>query len=236
MDRSTAVRAGQGRGRFVVFEGIDGCGKTTQCELFYRWLPSSGLLAPGSQVILTREPGGTQLGEALRQLLLDPNKSVSPSRTSELLLYAADRAQHVDTLVRPALAAGDWVISDRFTGSTLAYQGFGRGLSCGLIEDLEKMATAGLRADLTLWLDIPVQLSQQRRSWRDADRIESSEDVNGEPFLARVSKGFASLVSQSCWQQVDASLPVDQVAAHCQKLAIEWLAPGLEEGGGGAYA
>ena len=233
MDRSSAVSSGEGRGRFVVFEGIDGCGKTTQCELFCRWLPGSGLLAAGSQVILTREPGGTPLGNALRQLLLDPNKSVSPCRTSELLLYAADRAQHVDALVRPALAAGDWVISDRFTGSTLAYQGFGRGLSCGLIEDLEKMATAGLRADLTLWLDLPVQLSQQRRRSRHADRIESSRDVNGEPFLSRVSKGFASLVDQFGWQRVDASLPVDQVAAHCQRLAIEWLATGLDEGGGG---
>ena len=123
-----AEPAGPSRGRFVVLEGIDGCGKTTQLEALGRWLPGSGLLAPGAELIITREPGGTALGTALRQLLLHPPGAAAPEPMAELLLYAADRAQHVEQCIRPALAVGHWVLSDRFSGSTAAYQGYGRGL------------------------------------------------------------------------------------------------------------
>ena len=138
-------------GRFLVLEGIDGCGKTTQLKLLSQWLPGSGLMPAGATLLLTREPGGTPLGKALRELLLHPPQDSAPSPTAELLMYAADRAQHVEHLIRPALDRGDWVLSDRFSGSTLAYQGDGRGLDASTIRDLERIATAGVTPDLTLW-------------------------------------------------------------------------------------
>ena len=200
-------------GRFVVLEGLDGCGKTTQLQALRQWLPASGLIAPGRQLLVTREPGGTPLGLALRQLLLHPPGDAAPAPTAELLLYAADRAQHVEYTIRPALERGDWVLSDRFAGSTVAYQGYGRGLSHDLIAQLEAIATGGLTADLTLWLDLPLAESLRRRGDRPADRIEAS----GEAFLQRVAEGFAALAQQRGWQRLDASQPMeavtDQVAA-----------------------
>lgn len=195
-------------GRFVVLEGIDGCGKTTQLQALRQWLPTSGLMAPGSQLLVTREPGGTPLGLALRQLLLHPPGEAAPQPTAELLLYAADRAQHVEHTIRPALERGDWVLSDRFAGSTAAYQGYGRGLSLALIEQLEAIATGGLTADLTLWLDLPLAESLRRRGDRPADRIEAS----GQAFLQRVADGFAVLAQQRSWQRLDASQSPDAVA------------------------
>ena len=195
-------------GRFVVLEGIDGCGKTTQLQALRQWLPTSGLMAPGSQLLVTREPGGTPLGLALRQLLLHPPGEAAPQPTAELLLYAADRAQHVEHTIRPALERGDWVLSDRFAGSTAAYQGYGRGLSLALIEQLEAIATGGLTADLTLWLDLPLAESLRRRGDRPTDRIEAS----GQAFLQRVADGFAELAQQRSWQRLDASQSPDAVA------------------------
>ena len=104
------------RGRFLVLEGIDGCGKTTQIEALKQWLPSSGLMPEGAQLLVTREPGGTALGQALRQLLLHPPGDAAPESTAELLLYAADRAQHVQQRIAPALEAGHWVLGERFVG------------------------------------------------------------------------------------------------------------------------
>jgi dTMP kinase len=199
-------------GRFVVLEGIDGCGKTTQLQRLMAWLPGSGLLAPGGQVVLTREPGGTPLGQALRQLLLHPPQGAAPLSTAELLLYAADRAQHVEQVIRPALVAGHWVLSDRFSGSTAAYQGHGRGLDLALIAQLEVIATAGLQPDLTLWLDLPVAESLRRRAGRVPDRIEAG----GRPFLERVASGFATLAQQRGWVAIDAAADPQQVAEACQ--------------------
>jgi dTMP kinase len=143
-------------GRFLVLEGIDGCGKSTQIEALRAWLPVSGLMDPGARLVVTREPGGTALGQALRSLLLRPPQGAAPCSLSELMLYAADRAQHVEECVRPALVAGDWVLSDRFSGSTAAYQGYGRGLPLATILQLESLATGDLTPDLTLWLDLPL--------------------------------------------------------------------------------
>jgi dTMP kinase len=207
-------------GRFVVLEGIDGCGKTTQLQRLMAWLPGSGLLAPGGQVVLTREPGGTSLGQALRQLLLHPPQGAAPLSTAELLLYAADRAQHVEQVIRPALAAGHWVLSDRFSGSTAAYQGYGRGLDLSLIGQLEAIATAGLQPDLTLWLDLPLEESLRRRYGRAPDRIEAG----GQPFLERVLSGFAALACQRGWITIDAAADPCQVAEACQA-ALLVLAP-----------
>jgi dTMP kinase len=200
------------RGRFLVLEGIDGCGKTTQIERLRHWLPASGLMPPGAELVVTREPGGTQLGQALRQLLLHPPGEAAPCSTAELLLYAADRAQHVQQRILPALEAGHWVLSDRFSGSTAAYQGYGRGLSLELIEQLTLIACRGLQPDLTVLLELPLQDSLRRRGHRAADRIEAS----GEAFLARVCAGFGALAAEPGWFRVDASLTPDEVTAALQ--------------------
>jgi dTMP kinase len=202
------------RGRFLVLEGIDGCGKSTQLEALRDWLPGSGLMPAGSSLVVTREPGGTPLGQALRRLLLTPPGEEAPGSRAELLLYAADRAQHVEQIIRPALAAGRWVLSDRFSGSTAAYQGYGRGLPLELIDQLEQAATGGLQPDLTLWLDLPPAEARRRRGHRPADRIEAS----GDAFLAAVAGGFAELAARRGWCRVDASADPERVTAHCQAL------------------
>ncbi|MBM5785131.1 MAG: dTMP kinase [Cyanobacteria bacterium K_DeepCast_35m_m1_288] len=209
------------RGRFFVLEGIDGCGKTTQIERLRHWLPASGLMPAGAELLVTREPGGTELGLALRQLLLHPPGAAEPCSTAELLLYAADRAQHVQERIRPALEAGHWVLSDRFHGSTAAYQGYGRGLSLELIEQLSRIACRGLEPDLNLLLDLPLQDSLRRRGHRVADRIEAS----GEAFLARVCAGFLALAAQPGWQRFDASQPVELVSAELQRAIAGCCAP-----------
>jgi dTMP kinase len=207
------------RGRFVVLEGIDGCGKTTQLEALRQWLPTSGLIPSGARVIVSREPGGTALGQALRELLLHPPGEAAPVPRAELLLYAADRAQHVETVLRPALEAGDWVLCDRFTGSTAAYQGYGRGLDLGLIGALEYLATGGLEADLTLWLDVSVAESIRRRGGQPGDRIEAE----GENFLGRVRRGFtvfAVIAGQQDWTRIDAGKPVAAVTEACCRAMV----------------
>ena len=113
------------KGKFIVIEGIDGCGKTTQIDEISKWLPNSGLMEKNSKLITTREPGGSLLGKKLRDLILDNNKNNKPSYLAELLLYSADRAEHVSKIISPALKKKDWVLSDRFSDSTLAYQGYG---------------------------------------------------------------------------------------------------------------
>ncbi len=208
------------RGRFVVLEGIDGCGKSTQLEALRTWLPGSGLLPPSARVVVTREPGGTALGTALRQLLLHPPGDAAPEPMAELLLYAADRAQHVEQVIRPALAAGHWVLSDRFSGSTAAYQGYGRGLDHGRIAQLEQLATAGLVPDLTLWLELPLAESMRRRGDRAADRIEAS----GAAFLQRVGGGFEALARERGWHRVDASQSPARVAEACRAAVANLVA------------
>ncbi len=209
------------RGRFLVLEGIDGCGKSTQIEQLRQWLPGSGLMSPGAELLTSREPGGTPLGQALRQLLLHPPGAVAPCPGAELLLYAADRAQHVEQCIAPALAAGHWVVSDRFTGSTVAYQGHGRGLSLELIHQLETIATAGLEADFTLWLDLPLTHALQRRGDRPADRIEAA----GQAFLERVGRGFAQLAGERGWLRIEAGQPAAAVTAAIRSAVTARFAP-----------
>lgn len=212
------------RGRFLVLEGIDGCGKTTQLELLRQWLPASGLIPAGRRLLITREPGGTALGQALRRLLLHPPEASVPCPTAELLLYAADRAQHVQERIAPALAAGHWVVCDRFTGSTAAYQGHGRGLDRELIASLESIATGGLAADLTLWLDLPLALSLQRRGDRPADRIEAG----GAAFLERVRQGFAALAEARGWRRIDATPAATAVAEAIAQAVVARCGPGSD--------
>ena len=196
-------------GRLLVLEGIDGCGKTTQLRHLANWLPRSGLMPEGARLHLTREPGGTALGIALRKLVLHPPGDASPEPLAELLLYAADRAQHVAQLIRPALEQGHWVLSDRFSGSTLAYQGYGRELDLDLIQQLEQIATAGLVPDLTFWLELSVEESLVRRDARSNDRIEAE----GVDFLTRVATGFAVLARERSWVQLQADQQVESVSS-----------------------
>ena len=155
------------RGKFIVIEGIDGSGKTTQISILSKWLIDADILPSKNKLIITREPGGTNLGRSIRSLLLDTAKEKSPDSITELLLYAADRSQHVNEIIRPSLERGDWVISDRFCGSTLAYQGYGRKLDLNLIKDLEGIATQGICPDITFLLDISVEESIKRRMNRE---------------------------------------------------------------------
>ncbi|MBM0743592.1 dTMP kinase [Phormidium sp. CLA17] len=182
-------------GRLIVFEGVEGGGKTTQLERSRQWLIDSGWLAflqsNGwvQQLVVTREPGGTNLGQGLRQLLLHATQEPIQDR-AELLLYAADRAQHVEGVLRPQLTQKNLILCDRYTDSTIAYQGYGRGLDQVLIEQLNQIATNGLQSDLTLWLDLDVKIGLARTHQRGkADRIEQA-DLN---FHERVQQGFTAL-------------------------------------------
>ncbi|HEY9659892.1 MAG TPA: dTMP kinase [Allocoleopsis sp.] len=179
------------QGRFIVFEGVEGCGKTTQLGHLQLWLQQQ-LQQQGSdiQVIATREPGGTDLGQEIRQLLLHPSSEEVMQDRTELLLYAADRAQHVAHFLKPHLAQGNWVLCDRYTDSTIAYQGYGRKLDRALIDQLNAIATEGLQSDLTLWLDVEVEMGLSRAQKRGQhDRMEQASLA----FHQRVQQGFTEL-------------------------------------------
>ena len=188
------------KGKFIVFEGIDGSGKTTQINQLSKWITESNLIPKNKQLVVTREPGGTKLGQSIRSLLLDTSREKSPDSITELLLYAADRAQHVNEIIRPSLQKGNWVISDRFCGSTLAYQGYGRKLDIKLIKDLETIATQGISPDITFLLDITVDESIKRRINIKDDRIENE----GREFLSNVLLGFKKLSEDNKWKTISA--------------------------------
>ena len=188
------------KGKFIVFEGIDGSGKTTQINQLSKWLVKTDIIPENNQLVITREPGGTDLGKSIRSLLLNTSREKSPDSITELLLYAADRSQHVNEIIRPTLNKGDWVISDRFCGSTLAYQGYGRKLDIKLIKDLENIATQGVSPDITFMLDIPVEESIKRRINMKDDRIEKE----GRDFLLNVSLGFQALSKDRKWKKISA--------------------------------
>lgn len=159
-------------GFFITFEGIEGCGKSTQLKLL-----AGNLTARGVGVTVTREPGGCPIADQVRGILLDAdNRAMTPM--AELLLYAAARAQHMAEIVVPALNSGRIVICDRFTDATIAYQGYGRGLDLGIINQLNQLATAGVRPDLTILLDCPVKVGLSRAM----DRINSSQGAREERF------------------------------------------------------
>jgi dTMP kinase len=194
-----------GLGRLIALEGVDGCGKSTQALR----------LARAIGALSTAEPGATQLGATLRTLLLDPELPPVSER-AEALLMAADRAQHVDEVIRPALEAGRWVVTERFSGSTLAYQGYGRGLDLDELRRLVLWATGGIEPDLTILLDVSPSLARGRRDLERADRLERLD----AGFHGRVRDGYRALAEADAdtWVVVDAGADVEVVAQ--QLLAV----------------
>jgi dTMP kinase len=191
-------RAGVERGRLIAFEGIDGCGKSTQARI----------LAESLGALLTYEPGDTPLGAGLRELILHSDGALSPR--AEALMVAADRAQHVDEVLEPALASGRWVVTDRFDGSTLAYQGFGRGLDEGQLRSMLGFATSGLHPDLSVLVDVPLEVARARVKDAGPDRLERLDRA----FHQRVADGYRSLAAADGdrWVIVDGSGALDEVA------------------------
>lgn len=200
-------------GKFIVLEGVEGSGKTTQLQRLQQWLSPQW----PKEVVITREPGGTQLGGELRQILLAHRDGEPMQERAELLLYAADRAQHVEGWIKPQLAAGAMVLCDRYTDSTVAYQGYGRGLSLELISQINQLATNGLTSDLTIWLDIDVEIGLARAKQRG--KPDRFEQANIE-FHRRIQMGYQALAkaNQERIVRVDASLPVEQVSQQIQEI------------------
>ena len=196
------------KGKFIVFEGIDGSGKTTQINEISKWLPNSGLVDKDSKLIITREPGGSLLGQKLRRLILDNNEDINPSSLAELLLYSADRAEHIYKIISPALKNNDWVISDRFTGSTLAYQGYGRDINLEIIKKIESIVCQGVYPDLTFFLEISPEESIFRRKNEIPDRIESE----GLKFLEKVNEGFKLIAKEKNWKVISASQNIKTIS------------------------
>jgi len=181
-------------GKFVTFEGGEGSGKTTQIKLASDWLRERGL-----PVLSTAEPGGTPLGRKIREILLNRGPWTIGAE-AELLLFASARAQHVREIILPALEAGQWVLCDRFTDATMAYQGFGRGLDAAFIRTLNDFSTGSLTPDLTLLFDLPVETGLERAKKRTTgvrpeaaeDRFEREEKI----FHGRIRKGYLSFAAE----------------------------------------
>ena len=197
------------KGKFITFEGGEGCGKSTQCRRLCEALEERGI-----DVLLTREPGGTWLAESIRHLIKDQNED-PPCDRSELLLFLAARAQLVRNVIRPALEAGKWVVCDRFSDSTIAYQGYGRGLPLDIVRMVNDFACNGLAPDLTLLLEVSSGTARARRLAREnstntsADRIENA----GDGFHARIASGFLQLAVENPERirRIDANGDADDV-------------------------
>lgn len=208
-----------GTARFITFEGIEGVGKSTQVELAAGHLREAGL-----EVVVTREPGGTPLAETIRRLVLEPQEEKVDGISESLLMFAA-RAVHLENLIEPALARGAWVLCDRFTDATEAYQGAGRGVPLEHIRALERIAQRGRRPDLTLLLDAPVDvaITRSRNRGGAADRFE----IERAAFFERVRAGYQAILAREPGRvvRVDASQSPDGVAAQIRS-ALDRLLTG----------
>ena len=205
------------KGKFIVFEGIDGCGKSTQIEEISKWLPNSGLMYKNTKLVNTREPGGSLLGKKIRNLILDNNEDNKPSSLAELLLYSADRAEHVSKIISPSLNEGNWVLSDRFSASTLAYQGYGRDLNLELIQRIESIVCQGEIPDLTILLEISPEESIFRRKNIIPDRMESE----GIKFLEKVNEGFKEIAKEKGWKIISASQTINAISNEIKETLIK---------------
>ena len=192
------------RGKFITIEGTEGVGKTTNIEFIKQWLVDNGI-----SFINTREPGGTPLAEEIRQVLLS-NREEKVCSKAELLMMFAGRAQHIDQVIEPQLAQGNWVLCDRFTDATYAYQGAGREMGNDLIKSLETMVQGDMRPDLTLVLDVPVELGLERAGKRsEPDRFE----LEKTDFFNRVRQAYLSMATNNPqrYKIIDASQTLEHV-------------------------
>jgi dTMP kinase len=206
-----------GQGVFITFEGIEGSGKTSQTSLLKAFLEERG-----HKVLVTREPGGSPIGEQIRRILLDPgNHGMEP--LAELLLYEASRCQHVEAVIKPALDEGKTVICDRFFDASTAYQGYGRGLGASMVTELNLVATGGRKPDLTIVLDLPVDIGLKRLG-RNLDRIER-EAVE---FHKRVRQGYLEIAQAepARVKVVNATGTIDDTFAEVRAVVEEMISPG----------
>ena len=210
-------------GTFITFEGIDGSGKSTQLRLLNNFLRANGWNA-----LVTREPGGTPVGLRLRAALLDAAEEVDP--LTELLVFAADRAQHVRRVIRPALENGHIVISDRYADATVAYQGAGRGFPPALIAEIVQLATEGLKPDLTVLFDVDIEESTTRTTRRSTGRSSSKSgrdrlDIENAEFHSRVRDAYLQIAraEPERVKVIDASGPVEQTQERVRNIVIPFL-------------
>lgn len=206
-------------GTFITFEGIDGSGKSTQLRLLANFLKSKGC-----EVLLTREPGGTPVGNRLRSALLDAQEEVDP--LTELLVFAADRAQHVRRVLRPAVEAGQVVFSDRYADATVAYQGAGRGFSPKLIAEIIELATEGLKPDLTVLFDLSVEDSTARTRRRSNGKHKGDRlDAEADDFHLRVRQAYLDIAKAEPERVkiVETNRPVEETHEHVKDIIIAFL-------------
>ncbi len=200
------------QGKFITLEGIDGAGKSTHLVWLECFLQGRGL-----NVVITREPGGTPLGEKLRALLLDNSQAMHPE--TEVLLMFAARREHLDKVIFPALGRGDWVISDRFTDASFAYQGGGRGLASNRLDELERWVQGEFQPDLTFYFDVTVTMGRQRvNAIKTADRFEKEQDE----FFQRVRAAYLQRVDRFPQQirLIDANQPLEKVQLSVEEIML----------------
>ena len=208
---------------FLTLEGIEGAGKSTVAQLAGSWLTRRGVA-----VRLTREPGGTPLAEHVRRIALERGTETVSPVTETLLMFAA-RALHVENLIRPALARGEWVVCDRFTDATRAYQGGGRGVDAGLIDALARSVHGGLEPDCTLLLDLPVEAGLARaRARRGAPGAPDRFEAEGVAFFERVRAAYRALAAREPQRirVIDAAAPLAEVERRVTEILAELRAPG----------
>ncbi|MGD9630979.1 MAG: dTMP kinase [Pyrinomonadaceae bacterium] len=206
-------------GKFITFEGIDGSGKSTQLRML-----AGDLRARGIDILSTQEPGGTPLGRRLREAFLETEETVAP--LAELLLFAADRAQHVELLIKPALGAGRVVISDRYADATFAYQGAGRGFNEETVNAVIGLATGGLKPDLTLFFDINVEMALTRmRSSRGDERVQNRMDLEAAEFYHRVRSAYLGIAEREPdrFRVIDGAGPVDEIHKTVVEMVVGFI-------------
>lgn len=207
------------QGKFITFEGIDGSGKSTQLRML-----AGELLSRGLDVLTTREPGGTPLGRRLREAFLETEETVAP--IAELLLFAADRAQHVELLIKPALEEGRIVISDRYADATFAYQGAGRGFSEATVNQVIKLATGGLKPDLTLFFDISVEKAFERTHTRNESGEQKNRmDLETAEFYAEVRNSYLRIAEREPkrFKIIDANGSIDEIQKNVLGVVAKFL-------------
>ncbi len=210
------------QGKFITFEGIDGSGKSTQLRML-----ANELRIRGFNVLPTMEPGGTPLGRRLREAFLETEETVAP--LAELLLFAADRAQHVNFLVKPAVAEGKIVVSDRFADATFAYQGAGRGFPATIVNQVIELATGGLKPDLTLFFDLPVQIALTRTASRnDAGEQKNRMDKENTAFYERVRESYLQIAASEPerFRVIDAEGSTSEIQTRVVEIVAEFLSNG----------